>query len=398
MPTPVVFDQQGVNPFATTPAVDCTTTGRVFIATVRGVSGKTNKPSDFYLDTPGHGLRVGVAEVNLARDMTWEELVEESRLEKRTRKPRQALLSVSDYGVLWSDLKRLPFDGSVDQKVRSRLLDEVNAQLAQSQQKDIFVFAHGFNTTFEGNATVAAELRHYLGADSVFISYAWPSRGKLLAYGKDKATARDSTRSFRLFLQFLADNTDARKIHLIGHSAGAPVVVEGLRQIRLIHWNDKVEAIHQRYRIGRLVLVAPDMDLAHSHNAYLDGAYDVPETTVLYYSTRDRALHLSGWIFGDVRLGDPAGVLGPSEMKSLEEARTTEIIDVAAAEKDHGSWLGHSYFHNDPWVSADLMLLLRHGADPATRGLVREQGSAIWTFPKDYPGRAQACARTLYGQ
>ena len=97
-------------------------------------------------------------------------------------------------------------------------------QLAQSRQKDIFVFIHGYNTTFEGNTTVAAELRHYLGADSVFISYAWPSRGKLLAYGKDKASARDSTRSFRLFLQFLADNTDARKVHLIGHSAGAPSV------------------------------------------------------------------------------------------------------------------------------------------------------------------------------
>jgi hypothetical protein len=75
------------------------------------------------------------------------------------------------------------------------------------------------------------------------------------------------------------------------------------------------------------------------------------------------------------------------------------MIDVAGAERHHGSWLGHGYFHEDQWVSSDVIMTLRFGpaAPPQMRGLVKHKGDAIWTFPKDYPERARAAAARLYG-
>ena len=68
---------------------------------------------------------------------------------------------------------------------------------------------------------------------------------------------------------------------------------------------------------------------------------------------------------------------------------------MSLAEKKHGSFLGHSYFHKDPWVSSDLLLLLRYAVPARERGLVRAEGSANWTFPEDYPQRVKAIAADL---
>jgi hypothetical protein len=57
-----------------------------------------------------------------------------------------------------------------------------------------------------------------------------------------------------------------------------------------------------------------------------------------------------------------------------------------------GSWLGHSYFHDDPWVSTDVLLTLADGMLPAERGLVRDPKASVFTFPADYPAKAAAAA------
>ncbi len=81
MPTPVAFDG-GVDPLA---PGDQETTTRVFIVTDRTPSGNEDDPAAFYSNDRDYGLRVGVATVDLAQGMTWDELHAESLRAKRHR-------------------------------------------------------------------------------------------------------------------------------------------------------------------------------------------------------------------------------------------------------------------------------------------------------------------------
>lgn len=396
MPTPVAFDGSGVDPFFLAREADRTTTSHVFIATDREPAERSDD-APVYSNARSRLLRIAVAEVDLARGMTWPQLHEQSLRARRAKQPAIRLVGTRELGAIWEDVPPLGEAPALNEAILRSFGDQVQAKLDRSNPSDVFVFVHGFNTRFDGNTMLAAELHHYLGRQGVFISYAWPSQHSLFAYDEDKANARYSTRYFRLFLQFLAARTDARRIHIIAHSAGAPIAVEAVRQIRLLHADDETDAIRRRYRLGNLVLVAPDMDVAHFYNANFDGTHKVPERVAVYISTHDRALSFSAWMHGFARLGNPVDVLTPEALERLRHMPSLEVIDVATAEHKYGSFLGHSYFHNDPWVSSDLIMLLRHDLPPAGRGLATTADSPIWTFPADYPARVRASAREAYG-
>lgn len=396
MPTPIVFDDN-VDPFAQTPDAVRSTTSEVFIVTDRKPSGKQDAAS-FYSNDRSESLWLALAEVDLGKGMSWKELHEQSLTAHRSRKPAIDLVSLDQYGALWSDIPTHPANEITDEQVTRDFLDAVQAKLDRSLHKEIFIFVHGFNTALDANTEIAAELFHYLGDDGVFMSYEWPSKHNAFAYTRDKANARYSVRYFRLFLEFLAEHTQAERINILAHSAGAPVAVGAVRELRLMLAHEDISTVQSHYRIGHMALFAPDMDLAQFVNAEHDGLHIIAESITVYISTRDKALDFSSWVYGFARLGEPLEALKPKDLENLQHLGNVEVIDVAAAEKKHGSFLGHSYFHEDPWVSSDMIMLLHHRATPDKRGLIRPDDSPIWHFPPDYPERARAAARTLYDQ
>lgn len=395
MPTPVAFST-GVDPFVQTPSVARKSTGRVFIVTDRTPSGRTDDPEAFYSNDRDFGLRVGAATVDLGSGMTWDELRAESLRDQRDQSPRLALTAYEQFGALWKDIPPLDAASVEDPAVTKRFATELRQALAASEDNVINIFVHGFNTKFTPNTQLAAELHHYLGRRGVFLSYEWPSQASLLKYEADKAAAQYSVRYFRFLLAFLAEKTNA-SINIIAHSAGAPVAVGGIRELCLMHFDEGTESVQRRYRIRHLVLVAPDMDLGHFENGIHDEIVGVPERMTIYISTRDRALSISSWVAGFARLGASLTALTEDNLDFLKGNRNCEIIDVGGAEKDHGSWLGHSYFHQDPWVSSDVLMSLRYNVPPERRGLVQSDGQPVWGFPEDYPQRARQAAARLYG-
>ena len=68
------------------------------------------------------------------------------------------------------------------------------------------------------------------------------------------------------------------------------------------------------------------------------------------------------------------------------KVKSIEMIDASRMDKDANSFLGHSYFHRDPWVSSDIGSFML-GLSPEQRKLVREDDNVFWTFPEDYPDR-----------
>ena len=396
MPTPVGFSDAGGDPFARTPAHARTDEVRLFVASNRGVRAGA-PPEEYFTAGRTQQLRLGTMGVSIAGDgMPWPDLEAVSRTWPREGGPVVSLRSIDDFGPVWEGIPGLASSTKADLAVIDRFAASLRAELEASASKQLFVFIHGFNTTVPGNAAVAACMFHYLGRDGAFLCFEWPSRGDLFAYQADKTAAAASIRMFRELLMRLGARTGADRIHVLAHSAGAPVAIDAFLELRLMHSEEPAAKVRDRYRLGRLVLVAPDMDLGEFRDAVADGATDLPERVTLYVNSRDKALDIASWITGFARLGQPLDVLTPRQVEFLEDDANVDLVDVAGAEHRFGSWLGHSYFHEDPWVSTDVLMTLSTPLHPIDRGLQRDDGRKVYAFGPAYPQRAQEAARRAF--
>jgi esterase/lipase superfamily enzyme len=156
--------------------------------------------------------------------------------------------------------------------------------------------------------------------------------------------------------------------------------------------------IAQRYKIGNVVLMAPDLDpdvaVAKVFKVWSDpdipyGPAPNPRVVLermhgritLYVSPDDKALATSGWLFGSlVRLGriDKAS-LTPEQLEHLRAIGFIDVIQVQGTT----DLFGHSYFVSNPEVSSDLIALLRYGLRPNDPGRSLELvEKPFWRIPE----------------
>ncbi len=271
-------------------------------------------------------------------------------------------------------------------------LQAIRKKLDQGTRREVTVFVHGYNTHLVSNTELLAEVSHFLGRDGAVINYEWPSTGKLLGYAQDKGNAEHGTRMFRSFISRIAITTGAKKVRIIAHSAGNPIVVNALKELRLSNKNLTANQLHAKYRISQVIMAAPDMDSMSFMNAVFDRFYEMTPNVTVYASPEDKALLFSSKLFGFSRLGNAIGGFTDWEKNALRVAKSVRLIDVTVSQKYYGSWLGHGYFHRDPWVSSDILLSATR-PDPKSRGLVKNKDNVFWEFPENYPQRLQSIKR-----
>ena len=158
----------------------------------------------------------------------------------------------------------------------------------------VLIFVHGYNNRFNDAVFRAAQLIHDSDAGVTPILFTWPSRGSLLAYGYDRESAnlsRDAssdcwTCSFAI--PPCARSTSS-PIRWAMRSCSKPCG----------RWRSETAAS----RIDDVMLAAPDVDVDAFANEIADMVDPHPKFT-LFASRDDKALALSGWIWGsDARLG-----------------------------------------------------------------------------------------------
>jgi len=262
----------------------------------------------------------------------------------------------------------------------------IKQQLDASDKRNICIYVHGYNTSFVDNTLLAAEMFHYLGRDGAMISFEWPSEARILGYITDKGNATYSTRHFRGLISNIAKECRADSVTIIAHSAGSPIVVNALREIRLLEYDLPAEEVQRKYKIEKVALAAPDMDLMSFVNAIHDRFYEVTNGIAVYASPNDKALRASQLLYKDERLGGSVGLLEPWEKKEILSIGKIEMIDVTKPNRKHWRCLGHAYFHRDPWISSDIGCFIM-GIGPERRGLARNAGDVFWSFPDDFVDR-----------
>lgn len=211
--------------------------------------------------------------------------------------------------------------------VGRRLMDEPRfkaevAQMANSGDRTIAVFVHGYNYSYQEAVFRLAQLAADSDGASVPILFSWPSDGRTAGYLSDRDGATYARDDLAALLTSLTGADPDRQVAVIGHSMGAWLVMETLRQLRL---NGRDDVLGQ---LGA-VLAAPDIDMdVFRKQVGVVGPMSTPLT--LLVSPDDRILAASGRVSGNrLRLGRAS--LNDPQLIALARQNRMRVMDISAA-------------------------------------------------------------------
>ncbi len=404
MPAPDVYGDGLLNPLPETYPFDRIPYDGILFATDRSPATEED-PEQYYRNDPGQVVRLGLAEIQFGKkEFTWDFARRVSMLKSRSEDYPVKISNADEWGIMgstipyWFDVSLISEDERPPDAT-DRFTEAINAQLAVSKKKHVYIYVHGYKVVFENPVLVSAELWHFLGYDGAFIAYAWPSTPSRFAYIKDSDTAGGYARNFRLLLESIADNTDAEEIHVIGYSNGTRLVLRALEQLALIHEGESADEIWEQLRLRNVILVGSDLDRGVFGSYMADGILNVSKHLSIYMSPHDKALGVSQFLTRRERLGQlwggKGGELHPLARQALIDFRDQiSFINVSDAEgSDTGN--GHGYFRSSPWASSDVLMTMYYGLTPDQRGLVEQQDLPIFTFPRDYISRLWSAIETV---
>jgi len=381
MPAPTVYAETETTPFANVTRETVSERAKLFYVTDR-MPAEAEDPQVYYNNERGHMLRAGTARVGIDPPIeTWDEVSRITLARERDRNYTLKLSEVKELGILPFSLSRYFENAPTTQEMNAagrNFASLIDAQLARSKNRDIFIYTHGYNVDFDYSTLVSKELQHFLGYQGAFISYNWTATPSRLAYFRDQESVLSTRRNLRALIEYLSDNTRARRIHLIGYSAGTRLAFEAAYQLAL--------KPGKKTKLGHLILIGSDLDTSFVLQSLEDGLLDVVEDLTFYQSQTDSALAISKFVFGRQRIGQTAepDALPSGLVKGLADFTDLHIVDVTEAEAaDTGN--GHWYFQSSPWASSDLFISLLTDKAPGERGLVRAKGDFVWRFPANYP-------------
>lgn len=393
MPAPDVYGDGLLNPLPETALSSAKAHDGILFVTDRRPSGESDK-EPYYRSDPGYALRVGLAQIQFgSKDFTWEMARDISLLKSRAGHFPVKIANVEEWGAIESTIPfwldpALVNEAERPQDATRKFADAVNRQLAGSKKKHVYIYVHGYKVTFENPVLVSAELWHFLGYNGAFIAYSWPSTPSKFAYIKDSDTSVGFARNLRLLLEFLAEETEAEEIHVIGYSNGTRLVLRALEQLALMDAGNPDEQVIDRVPISNVILVGSDLE-RNSFGAYVaDGLLDVVKHMTIYVSATDKALGLSRFLTNRERLGEMWGT-GGHEMEDVTRQALLDLEDrlsFVSVNEAEGSTKGkgHGYFRSSPWVSSDVLITLYYDLTPKQRGLVMRDDMPIYAFPPDY--------------
>jgi len=388
MPAPEIYDGGRIDPLPDTDPFELIPYGGMLYATDRQPAGEGDSER-FYRNSRGKLLRLGVGKIDFGSEgLDWEEARRISLLKNRSEEYPLKVTGVEEFGILDRSYSIFTEPEKPDPEARrpaERFAGLVNEKLQMSQRKDVFIYVPGYKVIFENPLLVATELWHFLGYDGVFIAYAWPATPRRLAYFSDLETASLAAHSLRLLIEYLSEETDAERIHIVGYSAGSRVVLEALFQLALMGHEKGREYFRDSFRIGNVILVGSDFDQGLFGSFVHEGILNVPERLAVYLSEADKALWVSRFFFRHQRLGQmwKNREVPPGVANVLRKNENLVLIDVTGAEGATGG-NGHAYFRRSPWVSSDILVTLYFDLSPGERGLEQYEDWSVWYFPPDY--------------
>jgi esterase/lipase superfamily enzyme len=404
MPTPNIYSRGGIDPFPDVPPAQQSNRAEVLYVTDRAPEKGATPEAANYGHQRSRSVAFGAAEVEFGKDVSWDELVNASTSAKRNVKLPMTVTKATEicrFPPTPKTLVEIPSaaeaatqPNAAPSVLREEVHDamvqcrqELSARLKDAPVKDVYVFVHGVKTGFYGSVQTAAELWHFLGREGVAVAYSWPAGGKglLRGYNYDYNSSEFTVYHLKETLRAIAGCPDVRKIHIIAHSRGTDVTVTAVRELHL-EISGSGRSTRDVMKLGTVVLAAADLDVdVVIQRAATARLGKVPERSVIYISSTDKALGFSRWLFGGVRLGKlKPDIFTKEELAALRTSPYLAIVDARVTKP--GSF-GHNYFYSNPSVSSDVILVLRYGKAPGAENgrPLGIENNGFWVIDDRYP-------------
>ena len=392
MPTPVLYTELNTSPLEHIPEEEQWNPRKVYYATIR--ERESDLQTIHYSNQPSERVSVGLALIGFGGDhMTWSDLQEASRQEEREESVDLSIAGILEAGSFH------PADPAGTQSGPLYwLTNDLNLSISGSRDPDLLIYVHGAKVNFYNACAFAAQLDHFLGRDMTSMAFSWPTRQNIIAYasGSDVKRAYNAAESFATILELLAEQTEARRIHIVAWSAGSRVVTSAVSLLRNRHPDLSARELEQTFRIGTLYFAASEIPRDEFIRSLPD-LDDLARRIVVTVSSHDSALkQAKRFMGGDIRLGQLGGPLSKEEQHRILNTESLEIIDLSLAGEDRGFDItGHRYWFDHSWASTDLILSLRTDLNPLERGLLETEYPVLWGIPSDYPERLNRIPREM---
>ncbi|WP_167599261.1 alpha/beta hydrolase [Chlorobaculum sp. 24CR] len=221
------------------------------------------------------------------------------------------------------------------------------------EKRDILLYIHGFNTTFDEAALTMAQVASDLGFRGDALFYSWPSTGQILGYVRDQNNTDWSRKNLTGFLRELAARAPTKSICLLAHSMGNRELLGAFLDLMR-----EQPDLKTKFRV--IILAAPDVD-SGIFCRDIAGVLTGDGTLVtIYVSRRDKAMKASEKVNGYVRVGDVNGE--PLVVPGIDTVDVTNIDTVP---------MGHSYFANSRLVLSDIYSIINEGVRAESRFSLR---------------------------
>jgi esterase/lipase superfamily enzyme len=160
--------------------------------------------------------------------------------------------------------------------------------------RDLLMYVHGYNNTFEYSAITAAQLSDEIKFKGETMVFSWPSKGTLFDYGYDRESAMWSRDALEQVFARLIENPNVGRIHVVAHSIGTMVTMEALRQSYVLRGIPLIQ------RLGAVVFASPDIDM-DVFKSTVARVRPLASKITIVAATNDRALAVSGWMAGGIK-------------------------------------------------------------------------------------------------
>ena len=398
MPTPVLYQDSSIDPFAHLTSAQKTTKTQVFYATNRAPNS-SGKRID-YGNTFDSILHLGKATIRMGDlNSKWDDLYKSSLSIEQTKPMPLTLEKIVELSVMPTKIMR-PDNGLTPEL--QVFVDSINSELAGSVDKEIMVYVHGTKVDFANSTILTAEIDHFAGRDFVGVAFAWPSHQNILSYlsGTDVRRALNSSAALQSLLVFLAANTTAEHINILSYSAGCKVTSKALFELHQTFSGLDSNKLKDKFRLGSIVFAAADVSV-DVFEQRLTAVSDFANQVVITVSDNDNALKAAKrYMGGDFRAGSKEAERTEETFIVSNKLSNVENNDIHLKMDARGfDIVGHHYWYRHPWMSSDIIFLMRTDLTPSRRGLSPAEMEGIWYLSADYPEKIRKAAEVeLEGQ
>jgi len=263
-----------------------------------------------------------------------------------------------------SDLYRVNANlDRVTRMTRAYAISEIERAAARTPGREVLLFIHGFDNSFEDAAKSAARVGVGIGFTGAAVLYSWPSAGSPASYLSDRNNAYWTVHGLKELLTDLTASQWVGRVSVVVHSMGNEAFIRAYGELAGECAGTRGGCGNLR-KVRSIVLAAPDMDRDIFLEQYAEKITRLDARVVLYSSNADMALTASALVQGGdyERLGKNSPCIPGLHVTDVSDVKT----DV----------LGHSWISQSRAVLQDLRCSVTESCNRYATGLLRENSCA----------------------